>query len=132
MGRVIHFEIHVTDVARAIAFYETVMGWRIRPWNGESDGYWLIETGEHGTAGIDGALMLRHGPAPVDGQPLTGFMCTAEVADVDGVTAAAEKAGGRVALAKRPIPGVGWHACIHDSEGNILGLLQPDPAAASG
>jgi uncharacterized protein len=30
---------------------------------------------------------------------------------------------------KMPIPGVGWLAYIKDTEGNILGMMQPDPSA---
>jgi hypothetical protein len=29
-----------------------------------------------------------------------------------------------------PIPGIGWLAYIKDTDGNMLGLLQPDEAAA--
>jgi predicted enzyme related to lactoylglutathione lyase len=29
-----------------------------------------------------------------------------------------------------PIPGVGWLAYIKDPDGNIIGLMQPDPKAA--
>ena len=38
--------------------------------------------------------------------------------------------GGTVALAKMPIPGVGWLAYCKDTEGNIFGMMQPDPKAA--
>ena len=34
-----------------------------------------------------------------------------------------------VAVPKMPIPGVGWLAYVKDSEGNILGMMQSDPAA---
>jgi predicted enzyme related to lactoylglutathione lyase len=38
--------------------------------------------------------------------------------------------GGSIALAKMPIPGVGWLAYGKDTEGNIFGCMQSDPAAA--
>jgi predicted enzyme related to lactoylglutathione lyase len=29
-----------------------------------------------------------------------------------------------------PIPGMGWLAYVKDTEGNIFGMMQSDPAAA--
>ena len=37
--------------------------------------------------------------------------------------------GGTIALPKMPIPGVGWLAYLKDTEGNIFGMMQPDPSA---
>ena len=37
---------------------------------------------------------------------------------------------GHVAVAKMPIPGMGWLAYAKDTEGNIFGMMQPDPSAA--
>ena len=44
--------------------------------------------------------------------------------------AAAEKAGGTLALPKMPVPGIGWLAYMKDTEGNIFGMIQADTAAA--
>jgi hypothetical protein len=30
---------------------------------------------------------------------------------------------------RMPVPGVGWFACVRDPDGNILGLMLPDPGA---
>jgi hypothetical protein len=38
-------------------------------------------------------------------------------------------AGGTVALAKMPIPGIGWLAYCKDTEGNIFGMMQRDGSA---
>lgn len=127
MGRVIHFEIHAAEPARAQAFYESVFGWRFQALPGGMP-YWLIHTGEG--AGIDGGMMQRMGPAPAEGQPVNAFVCTIGVADVDASAAAALKAGGTMALPKMAIQGVGWQAYVKDTEGNIIGLHAADPAAA--
>ena len=37
-----------------------------------------------------------------------------------------------MAQGKLPVPGVGWSAYVLDSEGNTIGLFQPDPSAAVG
>jgi len=39
------------------------------------------------------------------------------------------KNGGKVAVAKMPIPGVGYLAYCTDTEGNVFGVMQPDANA---
>lgn len=58
-NRVVHFEVYADDVERAIAFYQTVFGWKIEKVQWMD--YWLITTGE-GEPGIDGGLNKREFP----------------------------------------------------------------------
>ena len=88
----------------------------------------MIITGE-GKEGINGGLMRRRGPAPVPGQAVNAYCCTVDVANLDASFVKSTSLGAQVALPKMPIPGVGWLAYIHDTEGNILGMMQNDPAA---
>jgi predicted enzyme related to lactoylglutathione lyase len=127
--RVIHFEIHAEEPRRAIKFYETVFGWTFHQWPGAWE-YWLATTGPKGEPGIDGGLILRRGDPPVEGQAVNAFVCTLDVPDADAAVEAAVKAGGSVAVAKLAVPGVGWLAYVKDTEGNILGVMQTDSAAA--
>ena len=129
MGRVVHFEIHADEPERAITFYESVFGWQFQKWDGPMD-YWMVITGADAEPGINGGLMKRQGPAPVDGQAVTSYVCTANVESVDEAIAKITAAGGTVALPKMPIPGVGWLAYLKDTEGNIFGTMQPDSSAA--
>jgi uncharacterized protein len=129
MPRVVHFEIHAEQPQRAIRFYQTVLGWTFHQWPGPSE-YWLVTTGPKEQPGIDGGLILRRGPPPVDGQAVNAFVCTVEVANVDDAVRAAVDAGGSIAVAKVAVPGVGWLAYVKDTEGNILGMMQTDSAAA--
>lgn len=128
MSRPIHFEIHADDPARAIDFYELVLGWTFKRF-GEHD-YWLISTGQTGTPGINGGLVRRAGPAPAANGPVSGFVCTMEVKDLDTFEHAVVNAGGQIAVPRHAIPGVGWLCYARDTEGNLFGLSQPDPAAA--
>jgi predicted enzyme related to lactoylglutathione lyase len=128
MPRVIHFEIHAEDPERAVRFYQALFGWEISKWDGPHD-YWLVKTGPDGEPGINGGLLRRHGPAPADGQAVNAFVCTVGVASVDDSLAAVTAHGGAVAMPKMPVPGVGWLAYGKDTEGNILGLMQPDRSA---
>lgn len=126
MPRVVHFEIHAEDPARALAFYRDVFGWTSNRW-GEAP-YWLLESGEEGP-GIDGALILRRGPGPADGQAVNAFVCSIDVPDADATVAAVVAHGGRVAVPKAALPGVGWVAYVKDTEGNLLGVYQYDTGA---
>jgi predicted enzyme related to lactoylglutathione lyase len=129
MGRVVHFEIHAADPERAVKFYESVFDWEIKKWDGPVD-YWLVMTGEDDD-GIDGAIMKRMGENPnsSDLPPVMGYVNTIQVDDLDESIEKALKAGGTEALAKMAVPGVGWMAYFHDTEGNVFGMMKNDTSA---
>jgi predicted enzyme related to lactoylglutathione lyase len=129
MSRVVHFEIHASEPQALIEFYKALLGWSFTKWAGPVD-YWVVETGPADQPGINGGLLPRHGAGPVEGQPVTSYVCTAGVAALDETIAKATSLGGTVALPKMPIPGVGWLAYIKDPDGNLLGLMQADEKAA--
>jgi uncharacterized protein len=122
MSRVIHFELAVDDSARARAFYEQTLGWKITQWGDQE--YWMVTTGEAGTPGIDGALTTRRENWPA-------LVNIIDVASLDETAAAVKANGGRVVEGPMPIPGVGYLAYCLDTEGNAFGLMQDDPNAAS-
>lgn len=126
MPRVIHFEIHADDPERAVKFYHDLFGWEFAKWEGPMP-YWVIKTGPDGQPGINGGLLPRRGV--IDGQAVIAYVCTVDVSSVDESLAKALATGGTLALAKMPIPGVGWLAYCKDTEGNIFGMMQADPAA---
>jgi predicted enzyme related to lactoylglutathione lyase len=121
MSRIIHFEIPADNPDRAIAFYTAAFGWTFKKWEGPMP-YWLITTGPNEEPGINGGMLSRQHP----GQ---GTVNTISVNSVDDAVAAATKAGGKVALPKMAIPGVGWLAYCLDTEGNTFGMMQADKAA---
>ena len=121
-NRVVHFDVYVDDVDRAIAFYQNVFGWTIEKI--EWMDYWLIKTGE-GQPGIDGGLGKRTSPTQGD-IPQFGYTCTVDVEDVNATFAAALAAGGTEVHQPSPVPGVGQMAYVRDTEGNHLGLMQRD------
>src|SRR4051812_43993591 len=126
MSRVVHFEIHADDPERAVRFYQGVFGWEFTKWAGPMD-YWLIKTGPAEQRGINGGMVRRRGV--IDGTAVIAYVCTIDVASVDHSLAAALQQGGTLALAKMPIPGIGWLAYAKDTEGNIFGIMQADSAA---
>jgi hypothetical protein len=128
MSRPIHFEIHAADPARAIGFYEKLFGWSFTKWEGPMP-YWVVKTGEDGTPGINGGLMPRQGPPPPNDCPVIAYVCTVDVENLDEAVSKASGLGAATALPKMAIPGVGWLAYMKDTEGNIFGMMQNDPAA---
>ncbi|MBL9140926.1 MAG: VOC family protein [Phycisphaerae bacterium] len=127
MGRVTHFEIHASEPKVLIAFYTALFGWSFQQWGPME--YWLITTGPSSEPGINGGLMPRKGPKSKDGQSLNSYVCTAQVESVDAALKKAVALGGTVAVPKMPIPTVGWLAYIKDPDGNIVGVMTPDPKA---
>jgi uncharacterized protein len=127
MSRVTHFEIHAADPPVLIKFYTALFGWKFQQWG--SVPYWLIETGPASEVGINGGLVPRRGPGPVEGAAVTSYVCTVQVAAADESVARALSLGASVALPKMAVPTVGWLAYIKDPDGNILGMMQPDSNA---
>ena len=91
--------------------------------------YWLIITGPDSERGINGGLLSRQCGTPAEMSPMNAFVCTVDTADLDASLAKATSLGAVIAVPKMPIPGVGWLAYAKDPEGNIFGMMQPDPAA---
>lgn len=121
MAKVVHFEIPVDEPERASAFYREVLGWEMSGFGDEP--YWLVRAGAEDEAGADGALIgrgdLHRTPVVVVG-----------VESIDDALDRVTTAGGEILQPKMPIPGIGWSAYLRDTEGNTIGLFQPDEASA--
>jgi predicted enzyme related to lactoylglutathione lyase len=126
-----HFEIHVTDSARARAFYQGLFGWRFSPMQGgEEMEYHLIDGDQIGNGEmLTGGMMRRMGSAPEPGSPVRGGTMTFEVADCDERYAWALAHGGAEALPPTDYPGIGRCAYVEDGEGNIVGMIKPEGEA---
>ena len=128
MSRIVHFEIQAENPERAVKFYQDAFGWKFDKWEGPEE-YWLITTGPNDKPGINGGLMKRRGPAPVDNQAVNAFVCTVGVDNLEKYMTSASKNGGTLVVPKMPIAGVGWLAYFKDTEGNIFGIFQDDASA---
>ena len=122
MGRVVHFEIHCSDLDRAERFYTGVFGWQISRWEAGPIDYRLIATGQDDAPGINGALTAREGDA---GPGMTGYVNTIEVDDLAETQRRIGECGGTVVREPASIPGVGTVAYFTDTEDNVFGALQP-------
>jgi predicted enzyme related to lactoylglutathione lyase len=114
------FAIHADDVARCRRFYEAVFGWRFEPW-GPPD-FYLIHTGDAESPGVQGLVHKRQEPKGEGGPNC--FECTISVDDIDAVTERVEQNGGRILMAKAPVPTVGVLTKFYDTEGNVLGAMR--------
>jgi predicted enzyme related to lactoylglutathione lyase len=130
MGRVLHFEIHVDDMERAKTFYGEVFGWTFEDYS-EYAGmpYFGAVTGDASEMGINGALMQRQSPTPEQNQSVNAFVCTMGVEKFDETAKKILSRGGKVALPKYALPGMAWLGYFIDTEGNIIGIHQPDENA---
>jgi predicted enzyme related to lactoylglutathione lyase len=117
---IVWFEIPADKPARAKKFYSAMFGWKIKAFPGMKD-YWHIDTGGD-DASPDGGLMVRKHPQ----QPITNYV---SVPSVDKGMAKVKKLGGKVCVPKMPVPGMGYLAVCHDTEGNEFALWEMNPEA---
>lgn len=116
---VFHFEIPVTDMERAIAFYEAVFGYSLE--RTQVDGYDMaFFPRADGKPGASGALAKGDVYRPSHDGPILYF----DVPDIDAVIARAAARGSRVLYPKKDIGDAGFVAEIEDSEGNRIALSQ--------
>ncbi len=111
------FEIPVTDLARATAFYEKVLGVSLRPL--DQGGYRMAWFPQHaGGAGSSGALVQGEGRTP----GRAGTLVYLTVPDIDAALATVQDCGGAVVL-PRASGDYGSIAHFEDSEGNLVALF---------
>ena len=115
-NRIVHFEIPANQPEALTKFYSELFGWKFHKAPMPGPEYWLCETGSDGS-GIGGAVMQRQDPQ----QPWMNYV---DVASIEAAIERATKLGGKVALPRTPIPGVGAVAAIIDPQGNIFGLWE--------
>jgi predicted enzyme related to lactoylglutathione lyase len=119
---VVHFEIPVTDLERAIAFYKAVFGYELE--RADVDGYDMaFFPRTDGKPGASGALAKGDIYRPSHDGPVIYF----DVPDIDAAVARATARGVPVLYAKKDIGEAGFVAEIEDSEGNRIALSQAKP-----
>lgn len=135
MDPVVHFEMPTKDRKRTSKFYSKVFGWQMNQLGEEMGNYLLANTTE-----TDENQMVKT-PGNINGgffeyQDKEGFNMPHIVISVDNLEESMKKieeAGGKMlGGASGPdkiddIPGIGRYVSFEDSEGNIVGILQPSP-----
>jgi uncharacterized protein len=117
-GELVHFDIAVDDVGKAVSFYKAVMGWKIEKYGGEAMGegveYYMVMPGGDEEA-VGGGIGKKQTPE----QSVLNYYTA------DGGLEAFNKRvtdnGGKVMMEKMPVPGYGWFSVCTDPEGNPFG-----------
>jgi predicted enzyme related to lactoylglutathione lyase len=126
---VIWFEIWVSDLDRAEAFYGPLMGWTFRPFEEyDPENYHLVSMP---TDALGGALVrIRSSARPAVGDgPRT--VVYAAVHDLNVAVAQARTLGAAIVQEPCEIGSVdGWFAMVEDPDGNRLGLWSQTFAVA--
>ena len=109
------FEIFVSELPRAQAFYEQVLGTKLKAeaFNKEPTAMFMI--GDQ----ADGALVQRANKKPSKEGALVYLNCNGKL---DEVLSRVSQAGGAIALPKTDIGPPGFIAILVDTEGNAVGL----------
>ena len=116
---VYHFEIPVTDLDRAVRFYEFVLGTTLE--KRRIDGYDMaFFPRADGLPGASGALAKGDVYVPTKSGAIVYF----DVPDIDAALNRAREMGSHVLYGKKDIGEAGYVAEIEDSEGNRLALSQ--------
>jgi uncharacterized protein len=123
---VVHFEMPYEDHQRVSDFYSNVFGWNMHKLGSDMGDYILA-----GTAEMDDDMMIKE-PGSING----GFFPpsadsprkTTVVIAVDDIGEAIKKvpeSGGKINGEPVEIPGIGKCVSFTDTEGNLVGMLQP-------
>jgi uncharacterized protein len=121
-----YFDLTVSDLPQARAFFETVLGWRFERFAMPYESY-RIKAGPDDEFGIDGGIGGTNDAPLSGGKPMTQM--TVAVPSVGEVLAKVLATGGRVLEPKMPIPGVGWYATCAEPGGLVFGIIEADPAS---
>lgn len=129
MNSVVHFEMPTKDKKRTADFYSKVFGWEMIQTGQEMGNYLMAHTTE-----TDANQMIKV-PGAINGgffdyQDKEGFNVPHLVLSVDDLEEgrkAVETAGGSIIGEVMDIPNIGKYLSFKDTEGNIVGMLQPDP-----
>jgi len=116
-GEITHLDLPSDDLGRARAFYEGLFGWKIQGMP-EFPDYEMFQSGPDG---VGGGIGLRGETAP------NAPRIYVSVDSIDATLAKLEGLGGDVVVEKTEVPGMGWYAAIHDSEGSDIGIWEDLP-----
>ena len=111
------FEIPVTDMDRAAAFYSGVFGIELEP-REMGDAAVAMFPSVPGSMGTSGMLVQAEEAVPSP----HGVMIYFTEPDIDGALSRVEEAGGEVVVPFTSIGRYGWTAIFADTEGNRIGL----------
>ncbi|MFO0500475.1 MAG: VOC family protein [Pseudomonadota bacterium] len=119
MNPAVYFEIPVSDMPRAMAFYSSVFGYdfNLETIHGNEMAFFPLN---ENAAGITGALAKGEVYQPTR----SGVLIYLGVADIEATLQRAQAQNAKILFPKTDTGGYGFVAEIEDSEGNRIGLSQ--------
>jgi len=114
-GELVHFDIAVDDVGKAVDFYRVVMGWKIEKYEGEgmeNAEYWMINPNPASEATVQGGIGKKMMPE----QSEVNYY--AADGGIEAFNQRVRDNGGTVMIEKMAVPKFGWFSICMDPEGN--------------
>jgi uncharacterized protein len=124
MNTVGYFEIQSSHPEREINFYHNVFGWNFTLEPQAPNEYYRIET-----RNMHGGLLKRPAALPSKESGTNAFTCSIQVSDFDKMSEKIIANGGKVTIAKFPIPYRCWQGYFVDEDNNTFGIFQVDNKA---
>jgi hypothetical protein len=128
MNPVTHFEMAGEDMERMKKFYQSVFGWKMQQFGEEMGNYVMVNTDETDEKGmlkktnrINGGFYKK-----MDDAQMNTPSVVVAVENLENAIEKIKSAGGNILTDIMPIPGVGRYVSMQDTEGNRVGVLQPD------
>jgi predicted enzyme related to lactoylglutathione lyase len=123
---VVHFEMPAKDKKRVSEFYANAFGWKMIQMGQEMGNYIVAQTAETENGMVKTPGTINGGFFDYkDDQLNRAPHLVISVDDLDESMKAVASAGGKLEGEKMNIPNVGAYMSFRDSEGNIVGMLQP-------
>jgi predicted enzyme related to lactoylglutathione lyase len=123
LDKVVHFEIPSDNVERAKKFYQDTFGWKITPVPELK--YTLLGTVEVDQNNMPKELGAINGGLMERSFGIKGPVITINVGNIEESIEKIKKQGGKIIQGKMEVSNIGLIAYFQDTEGNILGLIQP-------
>lgn len=126
---VVHFEMPYEDAKRVTDFYKTVFGWDMNAMGEEMGNYVIAQTADTDKDGMvqtpgtinGGFYALSSSPQSKEPSVIIS------VKDIQQAMTGIKQAGGKVNQEEpMEIPGIGLYISFKDTEGNRVGVLQPN------
>jgi predicted enzyme related to lactoylglutathione lyase len=114
-NRVVHLELHTSDLERATAFYAGLCGWQLQSVETGAGAYLTLDLGSDRP--ISGGAVACPTPRPL-------WLPYVEVGSADGSTARAVELGARVLLPPREGP-AGFRSVVAAPSGGEIAFWQP-------
>ena len=112
-------ELHTSDPAQALAFYDKVAGFSHRSMDmGPAGSYHILSKNGRDRGGVTGHL--APGVAP-------HWLPYVSVDDPDATVARARKLGANIPMGCEDIPGIGRFGIVQDPTGGVLAVMKPLP-----